>query len=67
MKCSVNLEELCDDGSDITEHSIEMINMLDTNQGVEAKELIGYHNDCDVLCKELHAILKKYPQLVSGK
>lgn len=61
MDCTLEIEEICDDGSGPEEFNIEMKTMLDTNQGAVAKEVIGYEDNCKILCNELRKVLNEYP------
>ena len=50
MDCTLEIEEICDDGSGPEGFKIEMKTMLDTNQGAVAKEVIGYSSECKTFC-----------------
>jgi len=61
MKCEAEIEELCDDSTDCDGVDINMTTMLDTNQGDIAKQVLGYDNQLDKLCKVIHKALMDYP------
>jgi hypothetical protein len=57
----VELTEVCDDQGDPESMDVNMVKMLDTNQALVAKEVMGYDDGCDKLLKALHECLKAYP------
>ena len=62
MKCTLEIEELCDDSNEPAGYDISVTEMLDTNQGAVAKEVVGYDDECEVFCKQFKALLNEYPQ-----
>ena len=62
MKCTLEIEELCDDSNEPAGYEISMTTMLDTNQGAVAKDVVGYDDECVKFCKEFKALLNEYPQ-----
>ena len=58
----VEVEELCDDSPEPASFDISVTKLLDTEQGAQAKDVLGYDNDLDVYCKALSKALKEYPE-----
>ena len=58
----VEFEELCDDSTEPAAADLSVQKLLDTEQGAQAKDMLGYDNDMDVYCKEISKVLKEYPQ-----
>lgn len=61
MTCELEVEELVEYQNEPDSFSFEVTTLLDTEQGAQAKECIGYDNDCDVFCTEIRRILGLYP------
>lgn len=57
----VEFEELCDDSTEPAAADISVQKLLDTEQGSQAKDMLGYDNEMDVYCKEISKVLKEYP------
>lgn len=62
LTCSVEVEELCDDSAEPANSDISVTTLLDTEQGLQAKDVLGYDNELDVYCKKITQVLKEYPQ-----
>jgi hypothetical protein len=58
----VEFEELCDDSTEPAAADLSVQKLLDTEQGSQAKDMLGYDNEMDVYCKEISKRLKEYPQ-----
>lgn len=58
MVCEVEVNELCDDQSEPEGYDVSMTSMLDTNQGSEAKEVLGYDDELSAFLKVIHKCLK---------
>lgn len=58
----VEIEELCDDSTEPANSDLSVTKLLDTEQGSQAKDMLGYDNEMDVYCKEITKLLKEYPQ-----
>ena len=53
LTCSVEVEELCDDSAEPANSDISVTTLLDTEQGLQAKDVLGYDNELDVYCKKI--------------
>jgi len=65
MTCTLEIKELCDDGGEPESCDISMTEMLDTQQGSVAKDVVGYSDDCMIFCKEIVKVLREYPKRAS--
>ena len=65
MSCTLEIEELCDDGGEPESFEISMTEMLDTQQGSVAKEVVGHDDNCMKFCKEICKVLREYPKRAS--
>tara|TARA_B110001450_G_C17167435_1_gene297909 strand:+ start:190 stop:393 length:204 start_codon:yes stop_codon:yes gene_type:complete len=65
MACELKIEELCDDGGEPEGFEISMKEMLDTRQGLVAKEVVGHSDNCMIFCKEVVKVLREYPKRAS--
>ena len=57
----LEIEELCDDSVEPADFKLQINKLLDTQQGSEAKKVLGHDNECVAFCKAVSAALKKYP------
>ena len=62
MTCTLEIKELCDDGGEPESFEISMTEMLDTQQGAVAKEVVGYSDNCMKFCKEVCKVCREYPK-----
>lgn len=62
MKCNVEIEELCDDSVEPAGYNFSVTTMLDTEQGSQAKDILGYDNELEGFCSEIAKVMKEFPQ-----
>lgn len=65
MTCTVEIEELCDDSIEPAGFEFNVEKLLDTEQGSQAKDILGYDDDLKGFCSELAKVLKEFPQRTS--
>lgn len=61
MACELEVEELVEYQNEPDSFNFEVTTLLDTEQGAQAKECIGYDNECDLFCTVIRRILGQYP------
>jgi len=61
LTCNLEIEGLVEYQNEPDAFEIEVLKLLDTEQGSQAKLCIGYDDECERFCTTLRQILANYP------